>query len=194
MCVSGSSVAGVIKTQRGGVHVFSVSLSSSSISKRPKTYPRLHMCLWLSLYLKIIKTESPKCHVDFWLFCGGVDQIIRWTVWCVLCLSLSSFSKGPKTNVEHLMCPWLSLYLKIIKSTTNMPCADLALLSRRWLKDDDKSLMCFLSFWPFCRSNIKPPLQSLRGFSAFCPGNDQNLYGATRCVLSLFLRNDQNHR
>ena len=122
-----------------------LSLSLPLLSrKRPKTYPRLHMCPWLSLFIsKIMETESLKFHVDLWLFWDGVDQIIRWTVWGVFCLSLSSFSKGPKTELEPLMCPRFSLHLKIIRIATNMPCADLALLSRGWPKDDDKGFMCF---------------------------------------------------
>lgn len=47
MCGSGSSVAGVIKRQRGCVHVFSVSLSF--LSKRPNMEGEYRMCPWLSL-------------------------------------------------------------------------------------------------------------------------------------------------
>lgn len=129
MCGSGSSVAGEIKRQRGCVHVFSVSLCLFYLKNTKIDIRDTNVSV--SLHIKIIKTESPKCNVGFWLFCHGVDQKTLCSFRCVLCLSLSSFSKGLKTCRQLRMFPRLSLFFKIIKSTTNMPCADLALLSRR---------------------------------------------------------------
>ena len=59
--------------------------------------------------------------------------------------------------------------------------ASVAGMTQRWRQ----GVHVFLPFSLFCRPNIKPPLQSLRVFSAFRLGNDQDTYRATRCVLSL---------